>query len=739
MKSAFTRRGCILLAALAAALLIVPATAATMLVYDDFNQYAAGAKPDGYSIEETGGSVTVAEVPSAADKSLYLDDPGTNSIKIEKEFPPQSGTITVDISFMQPSPSTTAKVLRLLDRDGTKAAVHIETRKEGVTNVISYKNMDGSFTTLTAQFGKAWYCLRVVADVASQKADVYVNGELKLAGQAFMTPVQEIAALDSFTPGTSAKGHYLDNIRVYAGEPDPGTAPVPAVAAAPAGPVAVPGSELVRDLQVYETDGAGFWSVQPYIEPGAQLFGDRAYTVVSMPRDLAGYEYIRTSCDAKKHTGDPLATFVVGKDAEVYVAHDDRVAGKPSWLAAWLDTGEDVVDDEANPVTYSLFVRFFPAGSRVVLGNNGGSTGCTQYFVIVKGPDGPYQASSARPARSDPPVVWDAALSQKPAWYAGAEAVRIAENVLLYQRTIGGWPKGIDMAAKLSEADRATLAGLRGNSADCTIDNNATTAQIRYLVKVYAATGEERFKEGALRGLDYLLAAQYGNGGWPQYYPNTEGYYARITFNDNAMVNVLNLLCEAGAGRGDFAFVDRARRDRALKAVAAGIRCILRCQVRVNGRLTAWCAQHDEKTLAPAQARAYELPSLSGQESVGLTRFLMSIDMPGPELIEAVEAAVAWFERVKITGLRVVDKHDPALPGGIDKVTIADETAPPIWARFYEIGTDRPFFCGRDGIKKYDLAEIEHERRVGYAWFTSAPAYLLAHDYPLWRSKFPPK
>ena len=72
-------------------------------------------------------------------------------------------------------------------------------------------------------------------------------------------------------------------------------------------------------------------------------------------------------------------------------------------------------------------------------------------------------------------------------------------------------------------------------------------------------------------------------------------------------------------------------------------------------------------------------------------------------------------------------------------MVVADPTAPPIWARFYEIGTNRPFFCGRDGVKKYSLAEIEHERRIGYAWYTNAPAYLLDKEYPLWRSKYPQK
>ena len=202
----------------------------------------------------------------------------------------------------------------------------------------------------------------------------------------------------------------------------------------------------------------------------------------------------------------------------------------------------------------------------------------------------------------------------------------------------------------------------------------------------------------------------------------------------------MNLLREiAGTANPDFKFVDQARKSKANQAVAKGIDCILKSQIRVNGKLTAWCAQHDQKTLAPAEARSYELVSISGQESVGIIRFLMSIDKPSPEIIAAVQGAVAWLDSVKITGIRVIDKPDPSLAEGFDRVVIQDPTAPPTWARFYEIGTNKPFFCGRDGVKKFSLAEIEHERRVNYQWYTNNPALLLAREYSEWQAKWAPK
>ncbi len=330
-------------------------------------------------------------------------------------------------------------------------------------------------------------------------------------------------------------------------------------------------------------------------------------------------------------------------------------------------------------------------------------------------------------------VSWKECLRQKPEWYAGAEAARITETVLLAQRECGGWPKNADWAKALTESVRTRLRKDKVDRENATFDNGATYTEVRFLAKVHGATSNAAVREAVLHGIDFVLAAQYPNGGWPQF-PFKRGYYQRITFNDGAMVGAMSLLRDVGRADAGFGFVDPDRRARAAAAVRRGIDCMLLCQVVVGGRRTAWCAQHDEKTLAPVPARSYELASLSGGESVGIVRFLMQEPSPSPAVREAIEAAVAWFGKVRIAGVRVEERRDPSQPGGKDKVVVPDLTAGPLWARFYEIGTDRPFFCGRDGVKKYSMAEIEHERRTGYAWYTDAAAGLLATDYPAWKA-----
>ncbi|ATC64673.1 pectate lyase [Nibricoccus aquaticus] len=332
------------------------------------------------------------------------------------------------------------------------------------------------------------------------------------------------------------------------------------------------------------------------------------------------------------------------------------------------------------------------------------------------------------------PIDWKS-LPKDPAVLTSPEALAIADNLLAYQYKSGGWPKNIAMEKNLTDADRAALASRDETKRDGehtpTIDNGATTSQIRFLAAVFTATGHERHRDAVLRGLDYLFTAQYENGGWPQFFPLRKGYYTHITFNDDATRNVLEILRDTAAAKAPYAFVDEPRRIRATDALARGIACVLRCQIVVDGKPTVWAAQHDETTFAPAPARKFEPACFTSQESAGLVRFLMSLENPSPEIIASVQGAVAWFERTKLSGLRF---ERVKTPEGRDGIVTPDPAAPPLWARFYELGTERPIFIGRDEVIHYTLSEIERERRGGYAWYDDRPAEILK-KYPSWLNR----
>jgi PelA/Pel-15E family pectate lyase len=332
-------------------------------------------------------------------------------------------------------------------------------------------------------------------------------------------------------------------------------------------------------------------------------------------------------------------------------------------------------------------------------------------------------------------IRWERAQREGPEWFRSAEGKQVVDNVLAMQYPCGGWDKNLersmDMAEPLSDSFKRRLAR-RADQA--TIDNGATYTQLRFLAGAYSATHDERVRDAINRGIDYLLAAQYENGGWPMFYPLRKGYYTHIHFNDNSVSGVMELMEDIARGEATFEFVDSDRRQKAAAAVAKGIDCILKCQVVVDGKRTVWCAQHDEETFAPAAARAFEPVSLSGHESVDLVRCLMRVENPSPEIIEAVESAVAWFDAAKIDGIRVMRVRTP---DGWDRAVEKDPEASPIWARFYEIGTNRPIFTGRNRIVRYNYSEIEPERRRGYAYYGDWPNKLLRREYPAWRQKHP--
>jgi len=199
------------------------------------------------------------------------------------------------------------------------------------------------------------------------------------------------------------------------------------------------------------------------------------------------------------------------------------------------------------------------------------------------------------------------------------------------------------------------------------------------------------------------------------------------------MIRAMTILRNVAGGQPPYDFIDAPRRGRAADAVARGSNCILKTQIKQDGKRTAWCAQYDEKTLEPAWARAYEPPSLSGAESVGIVRFLMSIEEPTSEIFDAIEGAVAWFRSVTMKGVRL--ESNRRNDGRRERWLISDADAPPLWARFYELGTNRPLYLDRDSVFRCSFSEISYERRSGYSYHGTWAASLLVSDYPAWRRK----
>jgi PelA/Pel-15E family pectate lyase len=331
---------------------------------------------------------------------------------------------------------------------------------------------------------------------------------------------------------------------------------------------------------------------------------------------------------------------------------------------------------------------------------------------------------------------------EKKSQYAVTDIRHIADNILLYQHTNGGWPKNYDMRAILTQEQKKTLGEHAGDESVTTFDNGATHSQIEYLAEAYAKTKDERYKNAYVQGVRFILTAQYANGGWPQFYPDSSGYRKYITFNDGAMGGVMTVLRDIVYNEPKFSFIDEGLRKKSETAFQKGLQCIEECQIVVGHTPTVWCQQHDNVDLHPQSARKFEPAALCSQESSDLVLLLMSIPSPSKKVIDVIHHAVTWFRKIRLFGIRVETVKAPKTKFmyhtvDFDRVVTHDSTAPPIWARMYDIQTGKPLFCNRDAKPVYSLAEVDRERRTGYSWYGYEPERVLL-AYPHWQKKWSP-
>lgn len=336
-------------------------------------------------------------------------------------------------------------------------------------------------------------------------------------------------------------------------------------------------------------------------------------------------------------------------------------------------------------------------------------------------------------------------------WYATQEAEMVADSVLAYQFPSGGWAKNqnwhwpeIGMKAYERASVRQQIQSKSGIGS--TFDNSATIQELQFLSKMYKATGKKIYRKAFLKGFEYMLEAQYDNGGWPQYYPlkiredGSYDYSVHITFNDDVMTNIMRMMRDIAAGNKapyDALKLRKADLKRAQDAFEKAVDCVLGCQIKRDGKPTVWCQQHHYETLEPVGARIYEFPSFTGcGEIPKVLELLMEIENPSDELKVAIEGAVEWLRNHAIYGYR----HETYINewGMSDRRLVPDKNAKPLWARYYDLETERPYFADRDG-KRYDNYEdISHERRNGYSWINNNNTQKVLDKYPKWYTKHHP-
>jgi PelA/Pel-15E family pectate lyase len=316
-----------------------------------------------------------------------------------------------------------------------------------------------------------------------------------------------------------------------------------------------------------------------------------------------------------------------------------------------------------------------------------------------------------------------------PTWFAGEDAATLADAVLSYQTPSGGWSKHNDYAAGMRQpGTQWTSQSEPGRPFHylATFDNHATTREITFLARVAAATGREDCRAAVLRGVRFILQAQFPNGGWPQVYPLEGGYHDAVTFNDDVMVDVVELLRGVSSGVAPYAEIDEPLRQEAAAAWARGLGCVLATQIEMQGRKTGWCAQYDALTLEPTRARAFEPAALGGLETIHVLRCLMRLPEPDQQTVAAVVAGLEWLDASRVEGLRKTKCDDRT-------AYVEDATSNEVYvARFYDLRTGRPMFPGRDGVVYETFEEMARRNRVSYDYLSDFPRSTVTDGAAKW-------
>lgn len=297
---------------------------------------------------------------------------------------------------------------------------------------------------------------------------------------------------------------------------------------------------------------------------------------------------------------------------------------------------------------------------------------------------------------------------------SGMDIDQYTYNMTTWQISNGGFYKAMaDSYKSAYTGGKKSEWRAIGDQDLATIDNNATIQEMRLLAIRYKETTNSNykntFKSSFNKAVNFLLTMQRQNGGLPQVWPKRGNYSDHITLNDNAMIRAMVTMMDIANKTAPFDsdIIDDATRSKMQTAVEKAVDFLLKAQIKNDGKLTVWCAQHDTANYTPQGARAYELPSKSGNESMGAVWFLMNWPNQTPEIQAAVKGAIAWYKKNKLTN-KAFSKS----------AGIVDKEGSSLWFRFYEVDRDDYFFCDRDGesTKTQNFMAISKERREGYQW-----------------------
>ncbi len=281
-------------------------------------------------------------------------------------------------------------------------------------------------------------------------------------------------------------------------------------------------------------------------------------------------------------------------------------------------------------------------------------------------------------------------------------AKEVADCLSRCQLSSGGWHGDFDPAPEYASRFHFRRQDLSGDNDPgrrrhrSTLDDNKTQSALLFLLDWFTTDDiprNESAEEALNFGLEALLSAQYRNGGWPQQFDGStrkeqgpqeatipkewprewpdESYYALVTLNDGNLFQVLKVLLRAEEWQKDGKYLASARELGEF---------LLRAQLPEPQ--PGWAQQYNER-MEPAWARKFEPPAVSSIESYSAleTLYELWITTGDTRYRDAIYPALGWLE------------------------TSVLETGS--WARFYELGTNRPIYTEADTYKlTYDSSNL---------------------------------
>jgi len=303
-------------------------------------------------------------------------------------------------------------------------------------------------------------------------------------------------------------------------------------------------------------------------------------------------------------------------------------------------------------------------------------------------------------------------LATKDRRYLSA-ALAAAEALIWGQLESGGWAYQIDFDPVRSQAwyrraerGKLSIAEVAKRRNTTTFDDNTTQSVLRFLMAVadvdWGSNDDKanRVREALEYGLQGILRAQYPNGAWPQTYdgaprdprnhpaqraripgdwPRTfpnQRYQTAYTLNDNTMRDLILTLLEANS---------RYHKPEYLKSAEKGGRFLILAQLPEPQAI--WAQQYNFQ-MEPIWARRFEPPAVCSNESAGVIRTLVDLYLAtgDEEYLKPIPAAISWSNRSQI--------------------------ALGIWARFYELTTNKPLYFTRD----YRLVYTDNDLPTHYSF-----------------------